>query len=89
MKKRASASCKSCQAPVIWAKSKTTGKAMQVDAEPAENGNILLVETGHFQRGYEFRVLNAADIEAARLRHDSLYVSHFATCPDADRHRRN
>lgn len=66
------AKCKSCGAPIMWATSARTGKAMPIDAEPTPNGNVCLVAG-------QARPYTPDD---AKL-HRDRYTSHFATCPDA------
>jgi hypothetical protein len=86
------ASCRSCGANIIWAVSGTTGKRMPLDAAPALgqhpfcllrglNGDELAISAGWFFAG-SAPLLVVQD----RL---AFYVSHFATCPDADMHRRS
>ena len=77
--------CRSCKAPVRWAVTAATGAAIPLDLEPRDDGNMALAEA---------RVPGGAPIavvidEAQRARYaGSLYTAHFATCPDADEHRR-
>jgi hypothetical protein len=77
--------CKTCKAEIRWAIWVDSGRTVPLDLEPAENGNVALVDP---------RVPGSAPgavviPEARRGRYaGSLYVSHFATCPDADEHRR-
>jgi hypothetical protein len=73
------ASCRSCNAPIIWAISERSGKPIPLDAAPVADGH------GRFAiiRG----VARAYIAEDARLGRDR-YVSHFSTCPDAERFRR-
>ena len=75
--------CKSCGAEIIWVKTKA-GRAMPCDPTPHNftdkaNGKTFVLKSGEVVRGeictgndYVFGV---------------GYISHFATCPDADRHR--
>jgi hypothetical protein len=69
--------CRSCGADIAWALT-TNGKRIPVDVEPAENGNIRL-------RRVAGQVL--ADVVKPGSERP-LRVSHFATCPDAARHRK-
>lgn len=72
------ARCRSCGAHVIWATT-ATGKAMPVDAEAVDApdaGNIFLTFLGG--------QLAAQVVEPA----PGLRKSHFATCPNANTHRR-
>lgn len=59
---------------------------MPLDLEPdAERGNVLLALVG----GEEIAtVLTDYELAMARANRDSLYLSHFATCPNASLHRR-
>ena len=72
--------CKSCGAMMTWVKSEND-KAVPLDAEPVEDGNIVFVADGvvHFlKKG-----------EAPSLFGDGKrYKSHFATCPNAVKHRK-
>ena len=65
-------SCNSCGAPVIWAKTKND-KNIPLDPKPVKGGNIELTEN------------RALYVKAGEK---ELYVSHFATCPNASSHRR-
>lgn len=66
--------CRSCAAEIIWAHT-TAGKSIPLDALPVTGGNIELVDG----------VAHVAS--QAVLSIDPMYVSHFATCPDAAEHR--
>lgn len=68
-----SVSCKSCGAAILWALT-DNGKRMPVNAEPVENGNLLLV----------------ADEDGPRAIYatQGTHVSHFATCPYAENWRK-
>lgn len=78
--------CRSCRAPILWAAT-ADGASMPVDPRPATNGNVMLTE----QRGRLVAgVLSRKDAARKRAtRAVPLHVSHFATCPSADAHRRN
>jgi len=74
--------CRSCGAAIFWATSEN-GRAMPVDFEPSEDGNIGLV----WNR-------TTGQISCVVLRRDAMESydgprrkSHFATCPNADHHR--
>ena len=78
------ARCRSCDAKIRWART-SSGKAMPLDPEPTPEGNIQLCIVG----GEEIAaVLGAGDRAAAQLEQIPLYVSHFATCPNAAEHRK-
>lgn len=75
--------CRSCGAAIVWTVTHN-GKPMPVDAEPAEDGNIVLRPEGE-------RIV----AEYPGRKHPSLfevprthYVSHFSTCPDRDEWRK-
>jgi len=67
--------CRSCGAPILWAKT-AKGKAIPLDPEPSQVGNIEL-------DGQTARYVSP-DMNALGRR----YVSHFSTCPAASEHRR-
>lgn len=71
--------CRSCDAPIIGALT-VNGKWMPVDAEPRADGNLSLTEAEPIP---QVTVIKASDgVEGRR------YVSHFVTCPNAERRRR-
>lgn len=81
---RARGTCRSCGAPILWAKGDSNaGKANPIDPEPVENGNIALTFPQHAYEELRARYLRKGDV-----RTPPLYVSHFATCPNAKGHRR-
>lgn len=69
--------CRTCKQRVRWARTER-GNAIPLDPEPAANGSIRLDD------GVAF-VVPEADRAAFA---GELYLSHFATCPDAAQHRR-
>ena len=74
--------CRSCHAPIRWART-SSGKAIPLDPNPADDGNVRLGWVG----GEELAlVLAAGELEAARV-DGPLYRSHFASCPNAAAHR--
>lgn len=73
------ATCRSCHAPIWWLVTEA-GKRMPVNPTPDPSGNLAVKGCGFLG----FRVLKAdEDLAAGETRH----VSHFATCPSADKHR--
>lgn len=73
--------CRSCGAPVIWLTMRPGGRRMPVDAEPADDGNILV----------DLAALVGVVIPATGLLEipdEPFYLSHFATCPQANQWRR-
>lgn len=72
--------CRSCQAPIIWVKT-VTGRSMPVDPTPTAAGNVWLEPSPH--------QITANVIAPANMgNYPVLRTSHFATCPEADQHRR-
>lgn len=59
-------------------------RRMPLDPEPAENGNVLIAEVG----GEDVAtVLSGHELAMARAERKPLFLSHFATCPNARQHR--
>lgn len=76
--------CRSCQAPIIWATSAATGRAMPVDAEPFEGGNVELTEHPDPTASMVRAIVHAQPpLDAPPLR-----MAHHATCPQADTWRK-
>lgn len=73
-----------CRARIVWAVT-TNGRPMPVDADPVDGGNIVLVSGNDAP---EARVLGPLEVEARDPAQRRLHVSHFATCPGADRRRK-
>lgn len=74
------ATCGTCGARVVWAL--TTGdKAVMVDADPVEDGDRWLVK-GKLAAPVSVK----ADPEVEQA---ARYKVHFATCPDAEAHRKS
>ena len=71
--------CKSCGAEILWVKTES-GKAMPLDAKPVDGTKVdgtCIVDHGVAKFG-------AIDCP----RDTPQFVSHFATCPNAKKHRR-
>jgi hypothetical protein len=81
--------CKSCGAEIIWVKTEA-GKAIPLDAEPTEGGNIIVQvlgpdrEIAHVETAVEKVERHNCPIPAGRV----AFVSHFATCPQANAWRK-
>lgn len=77
-------SCNSCGAPIRWERT-TAGKRIPLDPAPVPDGNVVIVDNGD---GTTMAMVLAG--VALRLSGDAVpkFKSHFATCPDADSHRR-
>lgn len=86
--------CRSCKASIYWAqlvdeqgefaRNEENGriKAIPVDVEPVQNGNIVLADR---QGTIVARYLRAGETPPMGGR---LRVSHFASCPNAKQHRK-
>ena len=74
------ARCSSCNAPIEWTTSATTGKAMPIDAEPHPDGNIVLRDGQAVVLGRAALEVQPADVPR--------FKSHFATCKFAATHRK-
>jgi hypothetical protein len=70
-----SAACRSCGAAIYWVVMYPSGKRMPIDAKPV--AGLIRVEIGVPDTGH----MRGKDAE-------ELFVSHFATCPNADKHRK-
>jgi hypothetical protein len=70
--------CRSCGAPIVWALT-SSSKRMPLDADPRADGGFWLISGCAVAVG-------SAQTETEPLR--PRYVSHFATCPNARKHRK-
>ena len=79
--------CRSCGAEIIWIKMNGTGKAMPVDAAPISYSEVLLPG----EKNALTLVTGSGMIVRTRFDPggDKIgYTSHFATCPNANAHRK-
>ena len=65
--------CRSCPARIIWVTMAKSGKTTCLDAEPVENGNIVLHEDGR----------TAYMLKKGEAYVGPRYRSHFVSCPEA------
>ncbi len=70
--------CRSCKAKIAFL-TMESGRSMPVDAEPTMNGTIWIGEDGIG------RVVGKGDYTTISM---PLYMSHFATCPNAKAYRK-
>lgn len=76
--------CRSCPALVIWTQTEN-GNSMPVDAQPSPAGNVRLVEPADPREGPTAIVLRKfAPLEPG----EQLRLSHFVTCPNAEKWRK-
>lgn len=73
--------CRSCNARILWALT-TKGRRMPIDPEPVQGGNIELED-----RGRMFPPLATFPVKVDNMT-TKRYTSHFATCPNANAHRK-
>lgn len=70
--------CRSCGAKIIWAETEG-GSRVPLDAKPLKRYVLKEIETGIGET-------DIVEVPVVELR--STYVSHFVTCPDADKFRK-
>lgn len=75
--------CSTCGAPIRWCVTEK-GAAMPVDVAPAKNGNLILRAVG----SKTIAACVTPLLETPEERAAPHFLSHFATCPSADQHRR-
>lgn len=84
--------CSSCRRPILWCVTEG-GKRMPIDPEPHADGNVVKTGATDLVYGKPVPVVRVLD-DATMTLFDTVpagveprFVSHFATCPDADKHR--
>jgi hypothetical protein len=83
--------CRSCGAEIEWAIT-PNGKRIPLDKLPVEDGNILvsmrtdLPPLAIAQTQKEIEVLRSQAVHTGQPH--TLFKSHFATCPNANKHRK-
>lgn len=81
--------CRSCRAPIVWALTEN-GRRIPLDRDPYEGGS----PSGLFSvrevvvEGSGRRSLLAIAATPDAFPGETLYRSHFATCPNAEQHRK-
>ena len=71
--------CKTCRAKIVWKKT-ANDKMMPLDAEPCDDGNIVLVN--------DVAAYLTKEQMAPGVVEGLKFKSHFATCPQSKQHRR-
>lgn len=69
--------CKSCGARIVWALT-AKRKRIPIDPDKRSDGNLLIAG----------RLSTGELVVATMKKGDGDYVSHFATCPNAQQHRK-
>jgi len=83
--------CKSCGAPITWIKTKN-GRVMPCDVPAVDyqdnyNGkDLIITEDGQVIRGTIIK--NNPQSKLQLVVSGKGYISHFATCPNAAKHRK-
>lgn len=72
--------CSSCKAEIRWVTMQDSKKWQPLNVVPTEGGTIVVM-------GDKARVLKRADRQRYLGAGNRLYVSHFATCKYAKKHR--
>lgn len=72
--------CRTCGADIIWAETES-GKRMPLDRAPVIPKGLFVLTA---RPGQEAPLASSV----ASSQTPALYQSHFATCPQADEHRR-
>lgn len=89
--------CRTCQQPVVWAEHFETGGKMPFDVKAkdwgAEHGYVLAGGKAYSQDAWVQHLMEEAQMsedQAKATAADDFQVrtSHFASCPQADSHRR-
>lgn len=82
MKSHKTTKCGSCGAEIIWSITQTN-KRMPVNATPTQHGNIYLVHRGDSTPPLAVHAKFSRPVGEV-----PKYKSHFATCPNASKHRK-
>lgn len=78
--------CRSCGAVVVFATNVDTGSTMILDGAPdLDRGNVLIDPRTNPAR---CKVVSKGEAIAQRAQGAATYLSHHATCPDAEKWRR-
>jgi len=76
--------CRSCSEPIMFVIG-PKGTVMPVEVRPSASGNVVLAYDGkHWNAG----VLTPGQAAGARADGQRTYLSHFASCPAAEAHRK-
>ena len=71
--------CRTCQADILWCEHEDTRRLSPIDLDPHEEGTIRLLPPRPGQTTPRYRIDRSARVRRR---------PHFATCPDANHHRR-
>jgi hypothetical protein len=79
------ASCRSCQATIVWAVWSDTNRPVPIDPRSTNRGNVIKLATTDPQGRPIVRSLTRD--ERVTYRGPRWTTHYFATCPNADQHR--
>lgn len=85
--------CNSCGAPIFWVTLPAQTR-LPVNPEPSPSGNVILIDhplsPDHPNWNQRGMVMGRAQLRNPRIVSPDRprYVSHFATCPNAGKHRK-
>jgi hypothetical protein len=92
------ARCRSCPARIEWGRTAGKRRRIPLDPDPNERGNLVVVSSEPMFEALAgpspiVKAFDTPDAAAAyRLQHalgpETQRISHFATCPNAGKHRR-
>lgn len=83
----ADGTCRSCKASIRWAHT-DKGKRIPLNPDPDfAKGNMILLPFNGGELAVNKAALDELTWEAILEHHVERFVSHFATCPNARRHR--
>ena len=78
--------CRTCGRPIIWVVF-ASGKKNPLDANPDMTAGTVILTGELGDRGTP--IAKVIGVNEARQYPGARYTSHFATCPNADTHRRH
>ena len=74
--------CRTCDEPIVFLRSPTTGKAAPIEVLPRLGGNVRL-----FRDSGVYAIVPAAErLECAATFGEEFHFNHFARCPGAKAH---
>jgi hypothetical protein len=83
------ATCRSCDAEIVWARNEQTGKLMPFDATPDPKGRWALDDADEGEGLEAAETGRPAELVAyIDPMAGTRYTSHFATCPQASEWRK-
>lgn len=70
--------CRKCGAPMVWVTMDPSGKKNPLDPEPTTAGRVVFIGDPESQNP------RARSLKKGEAATSETFVSHFATCPNAD-----